>query len=50
MTEREQLQDLNRELLVLKAEYATLADKFTDLGKRIFLFYDKIDEKLNGKK
>ena len=49
MTEREQFQDLNRELLLLKGEYEELAEKFAKLGKKIFLFYDKIDGKLNGK-
>ena len=47
MTEKQDLQDLGKELLVLKGDYDDLSEKFAKLGKKIFLFYDKIDEKLD---
>lgn len=46
-TEREQLEEINRELMVAKGDFYDLTQKLGKLSKKIFKLWDKIDEKLN---
>lgn len=47
--DREQLQEVNRELMIANAEYNELLEKLAKIGKRIFEYKKRIDEKLNEK-
>ena len=47
-SERERLNNLNAELMVANADYEDLKKRLLKLGKRIFDFKVKIDDRING--
>jgi len=46
--ERQQLQDFNKELMVLQGQYDDLLKALDDWQKRFFKLYTKISKKLNS--
>jgi predicted nucleic acid-binding Zn-ribbon protein len=46
--EREELNSLNRELMVANAEYEELKSKLSKIGEKIFILKKRIEKLFNG--
>lgn len=48
-TDKEQVQELHRQLMVMRADYDDLLKRLAEWAKDFFKFYNNSDEILNGK-